>query len=143
MTKIVAFAIFSTRRQEEITLIRWSDLDEKHSRILVRDMKNPTEKAGNDVWCDLPPQALAIVQTMPRDGDRIFPYVPDTLGHAFRDACMILGIDDLRFHDLRHEGVSRLFELGWNITACRRRQRASILDQPQTLHPHPPERRQV
>jgi len=27
----------------------------------------------------------------------------------------VLGIDDLHFHDLRHEGCSRLFELGWTI----------------------------
>lgn len=30
-------------------------------------------------------------------------------------ACYLLGIEDLHFHDLRHEGVSRLFELGWTI----------------------------
>ncbi|MER9628413.1 site-specific integrase [Mesorhizobium sp. M0296] len=115
MLQITAFAIFSTRRQEEITRITWPDLDEEHSRVLVRDMKNPTEKAGNDVWCDLPEQALKIVQAMPRGPNRIFPYVPDTIGHAWRDACATLGIDNLRFHDLRHEGVSRLFELGLNI----------------------------
>ena len=28
MQKIAAFAIFSTRRQEEITLLRWDDLEE-------------------------------------------------------------------------------------------------------------------
>lgn len=39
MQKIVAFAIFSTRRQEEITRITWADLDEKHSAVIVRDMK--------------------------------------------------------------------------------------------------------
>ncbi|WP_320409374.1 MULTISPECIES: tyrosine-type recombinase/integrase [unclassified Aureimonas] len=27
----------------------------------------------------------------------------------------MLGVEDLRFHDLRHEGVSRLFEIGLNI----------------------------
>ena len=27
----------------------------------------------------------------------------------------LLGIEDLRFHDLRHEGTSRLFELGHDI----------------------------
>jgi len=26
-----------------------------------------------------------------------------------------LEIEDLRFHDLRHEGISRLFEMGWTI----------------------------
>jgi hypothetical protein len=39
MQKIIAFALFSTRRQEEITLLRWDDLDD--DRILVRDMKHP------------------------------------------------------------------------------------------------------
>jgi integrase len=34
---------------------------------------------------------------------------------AFTRACALLGIDDLHFHDLRHEGISRLFELGWTI----------------------------
>ncbi len=41
MLEVAAFAIFSTRRQEAITRIRWADLDEANSRILVRDMKNP------------------------------------------------------------------------------------------------------
>lgn len=45
MQKIVAFAIFSTRRQEEITLLQWDDLD--HDRILVRDMKHLGDKKGN------------------------------------------------------------------------------------------------
>jgi hypothetical protein len=27
------------------------DLDAEGSRVLVRDMKNPGEKIGNDVWC--------------------------------------------------------------------------------------------
>lgn len=115
MNKIVPFAMFSTRRREEITNIRWPDLDEQHSRILVRDMKNPTEKTGNNVWCDLPEPALRIIQAMPRNGDRIFPYVPDTLGKAWSEACDMTGIEDLHFHDLRHEGISRLFEMGLNI----------------------------
>ncbi|MDX0262465.1 tyrosine-type recombinase/integrase [Sinorhizobium meliloti] len=128
MCKLIAFAIFSTRRQEEITRIEWRDLDENHSRVLVRDMKNPGDKEGNDVWCDLPEQAMRIIRTMPRPkhpkpGDMIFPYTAEAISAAFTRACLALGIntedmdddDRLRFHDLRHEGVSRLFELGWNI----------------------------
>lgn len=62
MHLIVPFALFSTRRQEEITRIEWADLDEEHARVLVRDMKNPGQKIGNDVWIDLPPEALSIVR---------------------------------------------------------------------------------
>lgn len=115
MVRITAFAIFSTRRQEEITRIAWSDLDEAHSRVLVRNMKNPGEKIGNDVWCDLPPEALAIIKATPRSHAEIFPYGTDGISAAFTRACAFLGIEDLHFHDLRHDGVSRLFELGWNI----------------------------
>lgn len=115
MHKIIPFAIFSTRRQEEITKITWADLDEPHGRILVRDMKHPGQKRGNDVWCELPPEALKIALSMPRSADEIFPYDPRSISSAFTKACAFLGIDDLRFHDLRHEGVSRLFEMGRTI----------------------------
>ncbi|MBB4272962.1 site-specific integrase [Rhizobium mongolense] len=115
MHKIVAFAIFSTRRQEEVTRIRWSDLDEPHRRILVRDMKHPGQKKGNDVWVELPPEALRIIKAMPRKKAEIFPYGTDAISAAFTRACQFLSIDDLHFHDLRHEGVSRLFEMGRTI----------------------------
>lgn len=115
MQKITAFAMFSTRRLEEITRIEWGDLDEKGSRVLVRDMKNPGEKIGNNVWCDLPPPALQIIRSMERTGDRIFPFSTDAIGAAFTRAVALLGIEDLHFHDLRHEGVSRLFEIGLNV----------------------------
>lgn len=123
MHRIIAFAIFSTRRQEEITRITWSDLDEPHSRILVRDMKHPGQKVGNDVWVELPPQALRIIKAMPRVKDQIFPYTTDAIGAAFTRACFVTGINTkkmphekrLHFHDLRHDGVSRLFEMGKSI----------------------------
>lgn len=112
MTRIVAFAIFSTRRQEEICTIRWDDYEPQHSRVLVRDMKNPDEKIGNNIWCDLPDEAVRIINATPRTSDRIFPYNHRTISTDFSRACSILGIEDLRFHDLRHDGISRLFEIG-------------------------------
>jgi integrase len=119
MTKIVPFAIFSARRQEEITLIRWDDYEKAHgdqsARILVRNMKHPGDKIGNDVLCDLPPEAVAFINSMPKVDERIFPFTTDAISAAFTRACKVLGIEDLRFHDLRHEGVSRLFEMGKQI----------------------------
>jgi integrase len=115
MPKVIAFALFSTRRQEEITRIRWNDLDESRQAVLVRDMKNPGQKIGNDVWCHLPDEAWAIVQSMPRTEREIFPYNSRSISASFARACPILGIEDLHFHDLRHEGVSRLFEMDWDI----------------------------
>jgi integrase len=115
MQKIVGFAIFSTRRLEEITRILWKDLDVEGSRVLVRDMRNPGEKTGNDVWCDLPPEALQIILSMPKTCEEIFPYSGDTIGTNFTRACQFLEIIDLHLHDLRNDGLSRLFEIGRNI----------------------------
>lgn len=127
MQKIIPFAIFSTRRQEEITRIRWDDYQQPHNaepaRTLVRDMKHPGDKAGNDIWCELTPEAAAYIKSMPKRSAEIFPFTTDAVGAAFTRACKILGIntdemensDRLHFHDLRHEGVSRLFEMGRNI----------------------------
>lgn len=110
---VVAFAIFSTRRQEEITRVLWSDYE--GDRVLVRDMKHPGQKIGNNVWVDLPEPARRIVDRMPRTAAEIFPYTTDAISAAFTRACHFLAIDDLVFHDLRHEGISRLFEVGLGI----------------------------
>jgi integrase len=115
MAAIVAFAIFSTRRQDEIVSIKWNDLDREGKRVLVRDMKHPGEKIGNDVWCDLPDPTLRIIEAMPQKGERIFPYSTDAISAAFTRACQFLGVANLHFHDMRHEGISRLFEMGYSI----------------------------
>lgn len=118
MQEVICFAIFSTRRQEEITRLTFEDLDADHSEIWVRDMKHPGEKIGNDVRCRLTPEALAMIlqrRTSPEQTGRVFPHNADSISRSFTDACTLLGIEDLHFHDLRHDGISRLFELGWSI----------------------------
>lgn len=115
MTDVILYAIFSTRRQEEITRQAWADLDDTRSEIWVRDMKNPGEKIGNDVRVTLPPEAKALIQRQPRTDAFIWPYNAESISTSFTRTCKLLGIDDLHFHDLRHDGISRLFELGWTI----------------------------
>ncbi|WP_330848863.1 tyrosine-type recombinase/integrase [Mangrovicoccus ximenensis] len=116
MHRVVAFAIFSTRRQDEICRIAWADYEPDHQRVLVRDMKHPGEKIGNDVWCEVPPRAAHVMEAQRgAEEARIFPYTADAISAAFSRACKLLGIEDLRFHDLRHEGVSCLFEQGRTV----------------------------
>jgi integrase len=108
------FRALSTRRQEE-TRIGWKSYQREHKRVLVRDMKHRREKIGNHTWVDLPDQAIQIIPSMPKSKPEIFPYSTDAISANFTRACKSLGIYDLRFHDLRHEGISRLFDMGWNI----------------------------
>lgn len=120
MTRLIPFAIFSTRRQEEITRMVGKDLDRANLEIIVRDMKNPGEKIGNDVTTSLTPEALQLIELQPKTDGCIWPHNAESVSTSFSRACAFLGIEDLHFHDLRHEGISRLFELGWSIprVAC-------------------------
>ena len=115
MHAVVTFAVFSSRRQDEITRITWEDFHEGDMTQLVRDMKHPGQKKGNDVLCETPPEALRAMRLQPHRTGNVFPYNSDTISRRFTDACKFLEIDDLRFHDLRHEAVSRLFQMGRTI----------------------------
>lgn len=114
MRELILFAVFSGRREDEICRIMWADLDIERSRVLVRNMKHP--RLNLDTWVTLPDEAMAVILRQPKSDDgRIFPFNPKSIGSAFQRACIVLGIDDLRFHDLRHECASWLFERGWDI----------------------------
>src|SRR3546814_7086221 len=110
MGRIVRFALASAMRQEEISRIRWSDVDVEQRIVLVRDRKDPREKDGNDQWVPLLNLAgfdalrlLSVQRKYDTRGDRIFPYNPRSVGTAFRRACRALQIENLPFHDLRPE----------------------------------------
>ncbi len=51
----------------------------------------------------------------PRVEDRVFPFNPKSITAMYRRVRDELGIEDLRYHDLRREGASRLFEAGFSI----------------------------
>jgi integrase len=113
----ILFAIFSTRRLSEITRIEWDDVNFKEGTVNIRDLKNPRQTKGNNVLLYLPHRAIEIIKRQPRKGDdpRVFPYGNETIGTAFRSAYNYFGIEGLMFHDLRHEGISHLFELHYSI----------------------------
>lgn len=115
MQTMIAFTIFAMRRVSEICRLAWRDLDEEGCRVMVRDLKHPNTKIGNDTWVDLTPEALRIVLAQPRTDDRIFPYRAATISSAYSNATRVLEIDDLTLNDLRHEGASRLSEMNWTI----------------------------
>ena len=56
-----------------------------------------------------------IVKRQPQNDDLIFPYNPRSVTAGFQRVRNELGIEDLRYHDLRREGASRLFEKGYSI----------------------------
>lgn len=115
MVDIMLFALATTRRQEEITRLRWRDVDVGKGIAWLDDVKHPRQKIGNRRAFRMLPEAWAIIERQPERGEAVFPFNPKSVGAAFTRACRVLGIRDLHFHDLRHEATSRLFERGYSI----------------------------
>jgi integrase len=105
---IVVLAIETAMRQGEILSLRWENID-----LRVRIAHLPITKNGSkrDV-----PLSLRAVDALTRLGvgteGPVFKYTSDGFKSAWRTMIKRIGIMDLHFHDLRHEAVSRLFELG-------------------------------
>lgn len=113
---MIDLALDTCLRSGEMTRLRRSDIDRGKRTILVRERKHPTLKQSNDQVIPLLGESLAIIDRQPEgDDDLIFPFDSDSVEAAWRRARNAAGVEDLKFHDLRHEGISRLFEKGYQI----------------------------
>ena len=109
---IIVFAIETGMRRGEILGLRWEhvDLDLRIAFLLLtkngssREVPLSTKAA----------QALA-TQRQRNDTPSPFPVTPNGFRLAWDRLRSRAGLSDLRFHDLRHEAISRFFELGLNI----------------------------
>ena len=127
MHLIMWFAIFSCRRISEICRLKLSDYDEFNQSWLVKDLKNPRGSKGNNKEFNVlePCKAIIDLAMKPEYRNRmlelnysdqlLFPVNINTLAKEFREACKLLNIENLKFHDLRHEGCTRLAEQGFTI----------------------------
>jgi integrase len=107
MGPLIELAIETGMRRGELLSVRWSDFDPDKGLLKIQKTKN-----GRPRTVPLTVQALTILRGMPRTTDRIFPMTANAVRLAWERLRVRAGIADLRLHDLRHEAVSRFFELG-------------------------------
>ncbi len=127
---ITKFAILTAMRQGEILGLHWDAIDFKKRTAFLSDTKN-----GDSRIVPLSTKAIEVLKEMARPvaGAKVFNISQDCLTKAFARSCKagrakylqdceeagdtpIPGfLEDLRFHDLRHEATSRLFEMGLEI----------------------------
>lgn len=104
----VEFAVESSTRQGEILQAKWSQVDLVRGTIHL-----PKTKNGEARTVPLSPRAIEILKNLPRSIDgTVIPVQRMTLYHVFKAAVARAEIKDFTFHDLRHEGLSRLAERG-------------------------------
>lgn len=113
-------AIYSGRRQDEMARIPRETLDREHGVYLIEGgLKDPRGQRMGRHEAVLPAAGWAVVDQILRDfpGESgvLLSFLPKSAGTAWNRACKMVGIVDLRFHDLRHEALSRLAEDGYTI----------------------------
>ena len=108
---VVQFALETAMRRGELAAMKWRHVDFRRRLLTIPETKTETPRT-----IPLSSRAIRTLKTLPRllSGD-VFGVQPSSITQAFSRACKRTGIEDLCFHDLRHEAVSRLFELGLNV----------------------------
>jgi integrase len=113
--RIIGFALETAMREQEIVLARWQDIRQDGYKLFL-----PAEhtKSKKDRTVLLSGRAREIIKAQklecPENEKRIFFQVPNSpsLCDAFARLTKRAKLEDLKFHDLRHEATSRLCESG-------------------------------
>lgn len=121
LKSMIVMALNTGMRRGEIFSLTWDQVDLKHGFILLDITKN-----GERREIPVNETLKEMLQELPRrlDGGRLFSN-PDTgesyqsMNHAFMRACRLAGINDFRFHDLRHCFASHLVMAGIDLATVK------------------------
>lgn len=105
---IVVLALETAMRQGEILKLEWEHINLKSGIAHLPNTKNGSKR-------DVPlsnKAREALMRLGVKPIGRVFGYTSEGVKSTWRFMMLKLGIEDLHFHDLRHEAVTRLFELG-------------------------------
>jgi integrase len=106
LARLAELAIETAMRQGELLSLTWADLDLQRRVAKLRDTKNSEPRA-----VPLSARAVEVLKALPRSLEgaaSLFPLTQREVIVAFRQACQAARIEDLKFHDLRHEATSRI-----------------------------------
>jgi integrase len=111
---IIKFELETGARLGELLNLQWSDVNQTRRTALLRETKN-----GDSRTIPLSTSAISALNALPRNisDKRVFYSwkASDSFSKTWVRCCTRAKIADLKFHDLRHEAVSRLFEKGLNV----------------------------
>ena len=103
-------ALETALRQSELLALEW-----KYINLGCQVAHLPETKNGEARNIPLSSHAVLVLKKLPRRLDgKAFGVTGGHVSRTFRETCETLEIENLRWHDLRHEACSRLFEKGLN-----------------------------
>lgn len=105
-SKVIAaflFAIETAMRAGEIVKLNWPDINKDKRTAKLYNTKN-----GTDREVPLSQAAIRILDQLPKDSESVFGLTTSSLDAVFRKMRDKCGIENLHFHDTRHEAITRL-----------------------------------
>ena len=106
----IELAIETGMRRSELLRLTWADVCLSQSLAYLKDTKN-----GHARTIPLTSKAVEVLRALPSDTSRVLMTTEYALRQAWERLDKRAGIDNLRFHDLSHEAVSRFFEMGLSV----------------------------
>ena len=111
VSNVVIFAYETGMRLSEIISLRQADIDLDLGIAQIFETKN-----GSDRVIPLSQSALAIIEEQrAKEGVYVFDVSKSAVQQSWQRIMRKTGIQNLRLHDLRHEAISRFFEMGMSI----------------------------
>ncbi len=106
ITAIIVFAAHSAMRLSELAGLRWQDIDFNRATAMLHDTKN-----GEARTVPLKPICLDLLRARKsREVGLVWNSDKEGIRTAWNRVAKRAGIENLRFHDLRHEAISELIE---------------------------------
>lgn len=117
MRQIIILALETAMRQAELVNLKWEFVDIKKRRIQLVVSKDFSTKNGEGRVIPLSQTACQVLTDIgEKTHGRVFgELTTEAVKRAFIRTVDRAAIEDLHFHDLRHEATSRLFEKGLTI----------------------------
>jgi integrase len=115
MLPAIGLAVETAMRRGELLVIKTDHIDLGHKSLTVEETKN-----GQPRIIPLTERAIALLQDCMREQVKtengfIFPITANAFRLNWERIKKKTGIDELHFHDLRHEAISRFFEMGLTV----------------------------
>ncbi|MBD8629013.1 site-specific integrase [Oxalobacteraceae sp. CFBP 8753] len=106
-------AIATTLRRSELCSLRWEDVDFVKKEVKLRKLGHCLKKSKvKSRSVPLMPAAIEVLKRLgPKKSGRIFGMTPGGYSQAWRRAADRAGCHEVRLHDMRREGISRLIEI--------------------------------
>ncbi|GGE32353.1 integrase [Agaricicola taiwanensis] len=108
VARIMVFAVETAMRRGEILAMRWDHINFERRTLLI-----PSTKNGHARTIALSVRAMAMLT--PHTQPNVFPMTANALRLAWERIRLRCEVEDIHFHDLRHEGISRFFEMSLTV----------------------------